>query len=78
MLPRSFPGTLPDCNFSLDVVQLMHDGSRMMSKEDSTVIDSCLYTMYVYCVTSISVICIIPHEGHCEIVVCWIQANSVI
>jgi hypothetical protein len=45
---RTFPGTLPDYNFSLDVVQLMHDGSRMMRKEASTVIDRCLYTIYVY------------------------------
>ena len=45
---RSLPGTVPDYKFSLDVVEVMHDGSRMMSKEVSTVIDSCLYTLYVY------------------------------
>jgi len=45
---RSLPGTVPDSNFSLDVAEVMHDFSRMTSKEVSTVIDSCLYTMYVY------------------------------
>jgi hypothetical protein len=45
---RSLLGTVPDYNFSLDVVEVMHDGSRMMSKEVSTVIYSCLYIMYVY------------------------------
>ena len=29
-------------------VQVMHDGSRMMNKDVSTVIDSWLYTVYVY------------------------------
>jgi len=43
---RSLPDTVPDCNFSLDVVEVLHDGSRMMRKEASNVIDSCLYTMY--------------------------------
>jgi len=45
---RSLSGTVPDSNFSLDVVQVKHDCSRMMRKQASTVIDSCLYTMYVY------------------------------
>jgi len=75
---RSLPDAVPDYNFSLDVVEVLHDGSsRMMRKEVSTVIDSCLYTMYVY-LCNISVICIIPHVDRCEIVVCWIQVISVI
>jgi len=41
-------GTVPDYNFSVDVVEVMHDGSRMMSKEVSAVINICLFTMYVY------------------------------
>jgi len=45
---RYLPDTVPDYNFSLDVLEVLHDGRRMMSKEVSTVIDSCLYTMYVY------------------------------
>ena len=45
---RFLPGALPDYNFSVDVVEVMLDGSRMMSKEVSAVIYSCLYTMYVY------------------------------
>jgi len=45
---RSLPGTVPDYNFSLDIVDVMHDGSRMMTKKVSAVIYSCLYTMYVY------------------------------
>jgi hypothetical protein len=42
------PGILPDSNFSLDVVEVMHDFIRMMSKEALAIIDSSLYTMYVY------------------------------
>ena len=45
---RSLPGTVPGYNFSLDVVEVMRNGSRMMSKEFSTVVDSWLYIMYVY------------------------------
>jgi hypothetical protein len=45
---RSLPGTVLDSNFSLGVVQVMDGHSRMMNKEFSTVIDSWLYTMYVY------------------------------
>jgi len=45
---RSLPDTVPNYNFSLDVVEVLHDGSRMMIKEVSIVIDSFLYTMYVY------------------------------
>ena len=66
---RSLPGTVQDYDFILYIVDLMHDGSGMMSKEVSTVIDSCLYKMYVY-LFNISVICIIPHVDRCEIVVC--------
>jgi len=72
---RFLPGTEPDHKFSVDVVEVMCDGSRMMSREFSTVIYSCLYTMYVYCVTFISAICIIPHVDCCEIVVCWIKLS---
>jgi hypothetical protein len=73
---RFLPGTVPDYNFSVDVVEVMHDGSRMMSKEVSAVIYSYL-CMYI-CVTFISVICFIPHADCCEIVVCWIKVISVI
>ena len=52
-------------------VQVKHDGSRMMNKEVSTVIDSWLYTVYVY-LCNITVVCNIPHEDGCESVVCWI------
>ena len=52
-------------------VQVMHDGSRMMNKEVSPVIDSCTLCMYI-CVTFITVVCNIPHEDGCESVVCWI------
>jgi len=45
---RFLPGTIPDYNFNVDVVEVMHDGSRMMSKEVSAVIYSCLYTMHVH------------------------------
>ena len=45
---RSLPGTVQDSNFSLGVVEGMYDCSRMKSNEASAVIDSCLYTMYVY------------------------------
>ena len=45
---RSLPRPVPDINFSLDVVQVMHDGSRILNKEVSTIVDSWLYTMYVY------------------------------
>jgi uncharacterized protein YodC (DUF2158 family) len=41
----SLPDTLPDYNFSLEVVEVMSGGSRMISKEASTVIDSSWYTM---------------------------------
>jgi len=74
---KSLPGTVPDSNFSLGVVEVMYDFSRMKSNEASAVIDSCLYTMFI-CVRFISVICIIPHEDCCEIVLCWIQIISVI
>jgi hypothetical protein len=45
---RSLLGMVKDSNFSLIVVQVMRDGSRMLNKEFSTVFDSWLYTMYVY------------------------------
>jgi len=45
---RFLPGIVPDYNFSVDVVEVMHDGSRMMRKEVSSVIYSCLFTMYVH------------------------------
>jgi len=45
---NSLPGTVQDSNFSLGVVEVMYDFSRLMSNEASAVIDSCLYTMYVY------------------------------
>ena len=45
---RYLPVTVPDSNFSLGVVEVMYDCSRMQSSEASAVIDSCLYTMYVY------------------------------
>jgi hypothetical protein len=45
---RSLPGTVPNSNFRLGVVHVMRVGSRMMSKEVSPVIDSQLYTMFVY------------------------------
>jgi hypothetical protein len=46
---RSLPDTVPDYNFGLHVVEVMHVGNtRMMRKEASNVIDSCLYAMYVY------------------------------
>jgi len=38
---RSLLGMVKDSNFSLVVVQVMGDGSRMMNKEVSTVINSC-------------------------------------
>ena len=44
----SFLGIVLESNFSLCVVQVMHDRSRMLNKEVSTVLDSWLYTMYVY------------------------------
>jgi hypothetical protein len=75
---RSLRDTVRDSNFSLAVVQVMRDCSRMMNKEVSTVIKSWLYTMYVYLCNIISVICIIPHEDCCEIVVWWIQVISLI
>ena len=75
---RFLPGTVPDYNFNVDVVEVMHDGSRLMSKEVSAVIYSCLYTMYVYLCNIYCVICIIPHADCCEIVVCWIKFFSVI
>jgi hypothetical protein len=60
------------------VVEVMHDGSRTISREVSAVIYNCLYTVYVYCVTFISAISFIPHVDCCEIVLCWIQVTSVI
>jgi hypothetical protein len=63
---RSFPGILPDNNFRLGVVQVVHDGSRMMSKEVSTVIDGYTLCMCI-CVTVISVVCFIPHEIAVEV-----------
>ena len=71
---RSLPRTVPDSNFSLNVIQVMV--VECWNKEVSTVIDSWLYTMYVY--LCIIVVCIIPHEDCCESVVCWIQVISVI
>jgi len=45
---RSLPSTVQDSYFSLGVVEVMYDCSRMKSNEASDVIDSCLYTMCVY------------------------------
>ena len=45
---NSLPGTVPDSYFSLGVVEVMYDCSRMKSNEASAVIASCLYTMYVF------------------------------
>jgi hypothetical protein len=45
---RSLLGTVADNDFSLVVVAVVHDGSRMMSKDVATVIYSWLYTTYVY------------------------------
>ena len=72
---RFLPGTVRDYNFSVDVVEVMCAGSRIMCREVSAVICSCLYTMYVYCVTFISAIYIIPHVDCCENVVCWIKLS---
>jgi hypothetical protein len=58
---RSFPGIVLDNNLSMGFVQVMHDGSRMMSKEVSTVIVGCTLCMYI-CVTIISIVCFIPRE----------------
>jgi len=44
---RPLPDTVPDYNFSLCVLELMRVCSGM-NKEASTVIDGCLYAMYVY------------------------------
>jgi hypothetical protein len=74
---RTLPDTESGYNFSVGVLDLMHDGSRIMRTEASNVIDSCLYTMFI-CVTFISVICVIPHVDCCDIVVCWIQVISII
>jgi hypothetical protein len=67
-----------DCPPTYLFVEVMHDGSRTMSREVSAVIYCCLYTVYVYCVTFIGAICIIPHVDCCEIVLCWTQVISVI
>jgi len=72
---RSLPGTVPDSNFSLGVVQVMRDCSRMMKKEVSTVIDSFLYAMYVFLCNIF--LCNL-HCSTCEIVVCWNHVISVI
>jgi len=72
---RSLPGTVPDSNFSLDVVEVMHVYSRMIRKQASTVTDSCLYTMHVYLCNIFQ--CNL-HYSTCEIVVCWIHVISVI
>ena len=53
-------------------VQVIHDGSRMMNKEVSTVIDGCTVHCVYICVTFITVVCNIAHEDGCENVVCWI------
>jgi len=45
---RSLPGTVPDSNFSLPVVQVKHDCISKMRKQASSVIDIYLYTVYVY------------------------------
>ena len=42
---RFLQGTVPYYNVNVDVVEVMHDGSRMISKEVSAVIYSCLYTV---------------------------------
>lgn len=47
-------------------VQVMHDGSRMMSKEVSTVIVGCTLCMYI-CVTIVRVVCFIPREIAVEV-----------
>jgi hypothetical protein len=58
---RFFPGIVLDNNFHLGVLQVMLDGSRMRSKEVSTLINGYTLCMYI-CVTIISVVCFIPHE----------------
>jgi len=45
---NSLPGTVPDSNFSLGVVEVIYDCIRMKGNEASAVIASSLYTMYVY------------------------------
>jgi len=45
---RSLPGIVKDSYFSLGVVEVMYDFSRLMSNEASAGIDICLYTIYVY------------------------------
>ena len=72
---RSFPRTVQYSNFSLDVVQVMHVCSRMIRKQASTLIDSCLCTMYVYLCNIFQ--CNL-HYSTCENVVCWIHVISVI
>ena len=51
----SLLGTVRDSNFSVGVVQVIRDSSRMLNKEVSTVIVGCTLCMYI-CVTFISVI----------------------
>jgi hypothetical protein len=51
---RSLLGIVPGSHVRLGFVQVMHDGSRMMSKEVSTV---CMYI----CVTIISVVFLLFH-----------------
>jgi len=75
---RSLPGTVQDSNFSLGVVEVMYDFSRLMSNEASAVLESCCILCMYICLRFISVIYIIPHEDHCDIVVCWIKIISVI
>jgi hypothetical protein len=48
-----FPRHCTGSNFTLGVVQVMYDGSIMMSKEISTVIDSSILCIYI-CVTIFS------------------------
>ena len=72
---RSLSGTVTLNNFSLGVVQVMHDGSRMMSKEISPVIDGC--TLCVYLCNN-CLVGFIPQEELCESAVCWVYVIRVI
>ena len=74
----SLPDIVQNSNFSLGVVQVMREVSRMMNKEVSNVIDSCLCTMYVCLCNIYQCNFIIPRVNYCEIVVCWIEVIIVI
>jgi len=50
---RSLPGTVPDSNFSLGVVEVMYDCSTMKSNETSAVIATKKLTLYCIFITVI-------------------------